>query len=109
MTLSTPTPTAPITAPAAGPDGQQHPAPPSGPSAPDVPHAVYVFDVDEVTYEFDHPTITGARVMAAAGIPESEGIIQLHEDGTRDTITATTVIQLVSGGHFKRRPRFKRG
>ncbi len=89
------------------PAGHPHPAPP--PPGPDVPHAVYVFDVEEVTYEFDHPTITGAQVMAAADIPESEGIIQVLEDGTRETVTPSTVIELVSGGHFKRRPRFKRG
>lgn len=91
----------------AAPAGRPHPALP--PPTPDVPHAVYVFDVDEVLYEFSHPTVTGAQVMAAAGIPESEGIIQVHEDGTRETVTPAMIIKLSSGGHFKRRPRFKRG
>ncbi len=104
MTLSTQTTTATTNPTHAG-----DPARPAPPPGPDVPHAVYVYEVDEVTYEFDHATITGAQIMAAAGVPEAEGIIQIRADGTRDSIAPTTVIELVSGAHFKRRPRFKRG
>jgi hypothetical protein len=91
---------------AAAQPADKHPAPPPG---PDVPHAVFTYDVDEVTYEYDHPTITGAEIMAAASIPVSEGIIQILPDGTRESVAPDAVIHLASGAQFKRRPRFKRG
>jgi hypothetical protein len=100
MTLSTNTSTAPTES------AEKHPAPPLG---PDVPRAVFTYDVDEVTYEYDHPTITGAEIMSAADIPVSEGLIQILPDGTRASVAPDAVIHLVSGAQFKRRPRFKRG
>ncbi|MDZ4236508.1 MAG: hypothetical protein U1C73_22755 [Dietzia sp.] len=86
--------------------------PPDGsptPARKDTPHAVFAYDLDEVTYEYDHPTVTGAEVMAAGGIPLTEGIIRVLPDGTRETVAPDTVVHLGTGAQFKRRPRFKRG
>jgi len=79
------------------------------PTAPDVPRAVFAYDLDDTTYEYDHPTITGAEIMAAGGIPATEGIIQVMPDDTRETVAADATIHLATGAQFKRRPRFKRG
>jgi hypothetical protein len=81
-------------------------APPHG---TDAAHAVFVYDLDDITHEYNHPTITGAEVMAAGGIPASEGIVQIMADGTRQAVAADAVVHLVPGTQFKRRPRFKRG
>jgi hypothetical protein len=78
----------------------------------DGPHdrrAVFVFDVDDVTYEHDRPTITGGEIMALAGISPNDGLIQILPDGTRKTIAPDETVRLVPGIQFKRRPRFKRG
>ncbi|KQH76288.1 hypothetical protein AO501_29125 [Mycobacterium gordonae] len=86
--------------------------PPDGPPAPhpqDVPHPVFAFDLDEITYECGHPTVTGAEVMAAGGIPLTEGIIRVLPDGSREAVAPDTVVPLGTGAQFKRRPRFKRG
>jgi hypothetical protein len=80
-----------------------------GPDDPDVHRPVFVYDVDNTTYKYDHPTITGAQVMAAAGINPTEGLIQILPDGTRESVDADDTVHLVSGTQFKRRPRFKRG
>lgn len=79
------------------------------PDDPDVPRPVFVYDVDDMTYEYDHLTITGAHVMAAAGINPNEGLIQILPDGTRESVDAEDLVHLVPGTQFKRRPRFKRG
>lgn len=79
------------------------------PAAPNVPHRVFVYDLDDTTYEYEHPTITGAQIMAAGGIPVTEGIIQILPDGTRETVAPDATIHLAAGAQFKRRPRFKRG
>jgi len=71
--------------------------------------ADFVYDVDGSTYHHDSPKITGAEVMAAAGIPAKDGLVQLLPDGTTTTVAATDVVRLVPGARFKRRPRFKRG
>ena len=73
------------------------------------PRPRFVFDVDEVTYEYHHPTITGAEIMDLAGISPSDGLIQILPDGTRETVAPADRIRLVPGIQFKRRPRFKRG
>jgi Multiubiquitin len=75
----------------------------------DEPRAVFVFDVDDVTYEHDRPTITGAEIMALAGISPNDGLIQILPDGTRKTVATNETVHLVPGVQFKRRPRFKRG
>ena len=98
----------PVSTTTADPQGR----PPDGPPTPvrqDVPHAVFAFDLDEVTYEYNHPTVTGAEVMAAGGIPVTEGIIRILPDGTRETVAPDAVVHLGTGAQFKRRPRFKRG
>ena len=69
----------------------------------------FVYDVDGVTYRYDQPTITGAEIMAAVGIPLSDGLVQLLPDGAAKTIGPDDVVHLVQKAHFKRRPRFKRG
>jgi hypothetical protein len=69
----------------------------------------FVYDVDGVTYHYDRPKITGAAIMAAAGIPASDGLVQLLPDGTTATVNPGDEVHLVPGAQFKRRPRFKRG
>ncbi|MGH3904180.1 MAG: multiubiquitin domain-containing protein [Pseudonocardiaceae bacterium] len=76
---------------------------------PDERGAVFVFDVDDMTYEHDRPTITGAEIMAIAGISSNDGLIQILPDGTRKTVAPNETAHLVPGVQFKRRPRFKRG
>jgi hypothetical protein len=76
---------------------------------PDGHGAVFVFDVDDITYEHDRPTITGAEIMTLAGISPSDGLIQILPDGTRKTVAPDETVRLVPGVQFKRRPRFKRG
>jgi hypothetical protein len=71
--------------------------------------AVFVFDVDDVTYEYERPIITGAEIMTLAGISPSDGLIQILPDGTRKTVAPDEKVRLVPGIQFKRRPRFKRG
>lgn len=71
--------------------------------------AVFVFDVDGVTFEHNRPKITGGEIMDMAGIPYSQGLIQVHEDGTTTTVGVEDEVHLVPGAQFKRRPRFKRG
>lgn len=82
---------------------------PTNASNRDVPQPVYAFDLEEVTYEHRHATITGAEVMAAGNIPASEGIIRILPDGIRQAIGPGTVVELATGAQFRRRPRFKRG
>lgn len=69
----------------------------------------FVYDVDGATYEHDRPKITGSEIMAAAGIPLSDGLVQLLPDGTTATVNSDDEVHLVPGTQFKRRPRFKRG
>jgi hypothetical protein len=71
--------------------------------------ADFVYDVDGVTYHHDRPKIMGDEIMAAAGIPASDGLVQLLSDGTTVTVNSDDEVHLVPGAQFKRRPRFKRG
>ncbi len=73
------------------------------------PHAAFGYDVDGTTYEYDLPSITGAQIMFEAGIYPQQGLIQVLQDGSRVTVSAGQTVNLGSGAHFKRRPRFKRG
>jgi Multiubiquitin len=76
---------------------------------PDKRGTVFVFDVDDVTYEHDGPSITGGEIMVVAGISPNDGLIQILPDGTRKTVAPDERVHLVPGIQFKRRPRFKRG
>lgn len=69
----------------------------------------FVYEVDGIEYHSDRPKLTGAEIMAAAGIPLAEGLVQLLPDGTTVTIAPTEEVHLVPEAQFKRRPRFKRG
>lgn len=69
----------------------------------------FVYEVDGIEYHSDRRKLTGAEIMAAAGIPLSEGLVQLLPDGTTVTIAPTEEVHLVPEAQFKRRPRFKRG
>lgn len=69
----------------------------------------FVFEVDTTTYHHERPTITGAEIMTAAGIPTTDGLVQIMDDGTTVTVNPHDVVHLVPGSQFKRRPRFKRG
>jgi hypothetical protein len=71
--------------------------------------AAFVFEVDNVTYKHDCPTITGTEIMALAGISPNDGLIQILPDGTRKSVAPDETVHLVPGVQFKRRPRFKRG
>jgi hypothetical protein len=71
--------------------------------------APFFFEVDDVNYEYDHPLITGAEIMAIAGISPNDGLVQVLPDGSRKTVSPTEEVRLVPGIHFKRRPKFKRG
>jgi hypothetical protein len=73
------------------------------------PQAVFGFDVDGTSYEYDQPTISGSQIMFEAGLYPQQGVIQILNDGSRVTVTAADTVNLVSGAHFRRRPRFKRG
>lgn len=76
---------------------------------PHSPRAVFVYDVDGAVYQCDQPTLTGAQIMTAAGLDPQQGLIQLLNDGSRVTVRADETVDLATGAHFKRRPRFKRG
>jgi len=76
---------------------------------PDERGPVFVFEVEGTTYEHDRPKITGGEIMDIAGIPRSQGLIQINSDGTTTSIAADAEVHLVPGAQFKRRPRFKRG
>lgn len=73
------------------------------------PDAAFGYDVDGTSYEYDLPTISGAQIMFEAGIYPQQGLIQVLHDGSRASVTAADTVNLSSGAHFKRRPRFKRG
>jgi len=70
---------------------------------------VFVFEVDDIEYTYDKPKITGAQIMAIAGISPSDGLVQILPDGSREAIAPDKTVHLVPGAQFKRRPRFKRG
>lgn len=74
-----------------------------------VSKADFIYEVDGVEYHSDRPILTGAEIMAAAGIPASEGLVQLLPDGTTAAVAPNQVVHLVPDAQFKRRPRFKRG
>ena len=70
---------------------------------------VWVFEVDGTTHQHDHPFITGGEIMNLAGIPQEQGLVLCHEDGTQETIAEDQRVRLVPKPRFRKRPRFKRG
>lgn len=75
----------------------------------EVKHKIFVFEVDDVEYTYDKPTISGAQIMTIAGINPTDGLVQILPDGSRKAIAPDETVELVPGAQFKRRPRFKRG
>jgi len=66
--------------------------------------------VDDVEYHVTGESITGAQIMALAGIPLEVGLILIEEGGTQRTFGAQEVFTFEGPGRrFKRAPRFKRG
>ena len=69
----------------------------------------YTFLVDDREFHIEQPSITGAEIMALAGIPLEVGLQLIEEDGTQRPVQADEVIELKPGRRFKKAPRFKRG
>jgi len=69
----------------------------------------YTFFVDDGEFHVHEPTITGAQIMALAGIPLEVGLQLIEEDGTQRPVPPEEVIELKPGRRFKKAPRFKRG
>jgi hypothetical protein len=78
-------------------------------ASPHRPQAGFGYDVDGSTYEHDQPTITGAQLMFEVSLYPRQALIRILNDGSRLSVTAAETLNLSSGAHFKRRPRFKRG
>lgn len=76
---------------------------------PDDRGPVFVLDVDGTTFEHDRPKITGGEIMDIAGIPYTQGLVQILSDGTTNSVAVDAEVHLVPGAQFKRRPRFRRG
>lgn len=69
----------------------------------------YTFFIDDHEFHIEQPTITGAEIMALAGIPIEVGLQLIEEDGTQRPVPPEEVIELKPGRRFKKAPRFKRG
>lgn len=83
---------------------------PTNPEAPaENKGKFYTLFVDGEEYHVDQPTITGAEIMALAGIPLEVGLLEVLEDGTQVQIQPDQVIELKPGRRFKKAPRFVRG
>lgn len=70
---------------------------------------VYLVCVDGNDYEFDHSPVTGREIMDAAGIPYSDGLLLILEDGTQRQVGLDEEIELKPGRSMIRKPNFKRG
>ena len=70
---------------------------------------LYTFFVDDREFHVNEPTITGAQIMALAGIPREVGLLLIEEDGTQRSVLPDETIELKPGRRFKKAPRFKRG
>lgn len=69
----------------------------------------FAVEVDGVEYLFEQEQVTGAEIMAKAGIPQSVGMVQILDDGTQETVALDAVFDLKPGRRFKKRPKFRRG
>lgn len=72
------------------------------------PHAAFGYDVDGTSYSYDQPTITGAQIRFTVGLHPQQALIRVLDDGSGVTVPAAQRVNLTSGAHFKRRPRFTR-
>ena len=72
-------------------------------------HEEYLLEVDGTEYRWPEETITGAQLMQLANVPVAVGLVQVFDDGTQETISPDTIVDLKPGRRFKHRPRFKRG
>lgn len=70
---------------------------------------VYLVVVDGEEYEFDHSPVTGQEIMDIAGIPYSDGLLLILEDGTQQPVGLEDEIELKPGRSVVRAPKFKRG
>lgn len=83
---------------------------PTNPGAPaETKGKFYTLFVDGQEYHVDEPTITGAEIMALAGIPQEIGLLEVLDDGTQVQVQPDQVIELKPGRRFKKAPRFVRG
>jgi hypothetical protein len=73
------------------------------------PSAGFGYDVDGARYQYDQPTITGAQLRFITGIHPQQALVRILDDGSRVTVTAAETVDLSSGAHLRRRPRFRRG
>lgn len=69
----------------------------------------FTIEVDGKEVRFDHTPVTVLEVMAAAGVPATEGLLELMADGTQRKVDNTEIFDLEAGRRVKRRPRFRRG
>lgn len=69
----------------------------------------FTVEVDGTEYRFEEEQVTGAEIMAAAGIPVSVGMVQILDDGTQEPVSPDAVFDLKPGRRFKKRPKFRRG
>jgi len=65
--------------------------------------------VDDKEFHVDQETLTGAEIMALAGIKPEDGLVLILEDGSQTPVKATDVVELKPGRRFKKAPRFRRG
>ena len=69
----------------------------------------YTFFVDDREFTVAEAELTGAQIMAVAGVSAEQGLLLVLEDGTQRAVAPTEVIELKPGHRLKKAPRFKRG
>jgi hypothetical protein len=81
------------------------PTPPAGSDA-----KTYTFFVDGTEYQAKQRSLTCGELMDIAGIPHSDGLIEILEDGTERACLPDEEFTFDGPGRrFKKAPRFKRG
>jgi len=70
----------------------------------------YTFFVDGQEYRTEQSELSGGEIMDIVGIPRSDGLVEILDDGTQTQINENDIIVFVGPGRrFKKAPRFKRG
>lgn len=59
--------------------------------------------VDDKKVSFETDDVTGAQIMAAAGVPPDYSLF-LRAEGTNEPIAPTETVELKNGEHFFTRP-----